>query len=273
MRKSLITIAGLAAAGIATVAGLTGCGGSHLAGAAVAPVTASPSAAEAVLTANYFAQDQGIAFGPGMTGIASAARGFNGNAEQVAAIYRTAADAQREVSWYQGAADTIGGGAVVQASGAVITVTGDDVHMATYLQQITGYNLSPVKLQRPAKNQLAGLWRACGAVTGLRPVSGSRSGRVAFRGPAVPSSPAPGARLPVITGYPAGHRWPAGSARAAAGTARPVSCSGLGARRGASSAYRPGARPSGCGWRAQGGTAVGAVPLSPIRSGASVTSV
>ena len=45
-----------------------------------------------------------------------------------------------------------------------------------------------------------------------------------------------------------------------------------GARRGASSAYRPGA-PVWVRIAGPGGTAVGAVPLSPIRPGASVTSV
>lgn len=140
MRK-LIAAIGLAAAALTLIAGLTACGSSaHLAGPTVAPVTASPSAAEAVLAKNYFTGDQTIAFPPSMTGITSAARGFNGNAEQVAVVYDTAAEAAKAVTWYQGQADSLGGTVVVQASGPVITITGDDVHMATYVQQITGYN-------------------------------------------------------------------------------------------------------------------------------------
>jgi len=140
MRKSLhaLAVAGLAAtAGL----GLSGCGSSgRLAGPTAAPVTASPSAAEAVLARNYFSGDQAIAFPPSMTGITSAARGFNGNAEQVAVVYATPADAEHAVTWYQGQDTSLGGTVVVQASGPVITITGDDVHMATYISQITGYN-------------------------------------------------------------------------------------------------------------------------------------
>lgn len=141
MRTSLLTTAGLAAAGLAVIAGLTGCGTSHPAAAAAAS-TASPSAAEAVLARNYFTSDQAVTFPPGMHGIASSALGFNGNAEQVAVVYDTAADAAAAVQWYQGQASSLGmdGVAVVQANGPVVTITGDDVHMAQYVQQITGYN-------------------------------------------------------------------------------------------------------------------------------------
>jgi hypothetical protein len=161
MRKSLITLAGLAAAAGITAAALTGCGttASHPGAPASPPGATAPAApapggliAADVLSRGYFTAVHEMTLPPGMAGVTSAACGFNGNAEEFAVVYDTPARAAAAVTWYQGQRDALGmvDGQIIISQGpqttplgepaTVVTIFGDDLHMAQYVEQVTGAN-------------------------------------------------------------------------------------------------------------------------------------
>lgn len=122
---------------------------SQLAGPTAPPLVSSPAAAEAVLGQLHFTwqgQSPKLATPPGMTGVVSAARGWNGNAEEAAFVFRTPAEAASEITWFQGQANAMGlnGIVLVQAPEneptTTVTVVGDDVHVDAFLTQALGYN-------------------------------------------------------------------------------------------------------------------------------------
>jgi hypothetical protein len=122
---------------------------SQLAGPTAPPVVSSPAAAEAVLGQLHFTwqgQSPKLATPPGMAGVVSAARGWNGNAEEAAFVFRTPAEAASEITWFQGQVSSMGltGVVLVQAPegqpATTVTVVGDDVHVDSFLTQALGYN-------------------------------------------------------------------------------------------------------------------------------------
>jgi hypothetical protein len=122
MRKSLITI-GLAAASLAAIAGLTACGTAAAATSghpASAPATAGLPTADSLLARGYWRGVQEIALNPGMakSGIVTAAygvsyqatdgRGSGTQAEEVAVVYRTPAEARAGAAYFRGYAGARG---------------------------------------------------------------------------------------------------------------------------------------------------------------------
>jgi len=86
-----------------------------------------------VLAADYFT---GATEVPAPAGASSAAYGFNGNAEEVAIVYRTQAGATRAVAFYSGMPALVVT-ADVQDGLIVVTITGADDEMSRMVGQFS----------------------------------------------------------------------------------------------------------------------------------------